>query len=205
MSTKMLEFDKQRESSTDRPEVSNSETSNEYEIAWWSLGQMEEGDGKNWKEERYLYDSEWHGITICHFSDYERAEIERYINRGGTTGTQELMKWISFERIADEYQVISVEGWVTFENSSSEIGDYETTEISVWFKDLKDHDRFVYSLGNIRTRNKKYILGTEADIDGIHQLLKEENYRICSGHRSVLTITDSLASTKMTLLKMFLG
>lgn len=199
----MLELDRQR--GTDRPDVSNSETSNDYEIAWWSLGQMEEGDGENWEEERYLYDAGWYGITISHFSDYERAEIGRYINRGGTMGTRELMKWVSFERIAEEYKVISVEGWVTFVNSSNEVGDYETLEISLWFKDLADHDRFVHSLKNINTRNKKYILGTEADIAGIHHLLQEENYRICSGHSSVLTISNSVASTKMTLLKMFLG
>ena len=190
-----------------RPDVSNSETTNEYDIAWWSLGRMEEGDGENWKEEQFLYDSGWYGITICHFSDYERAEIERHINRGGTTDTRKLMEWVNFERIAEEYKVISLDGLITFINSSSEIGEYETTEISVWFKDLSEHDRFVYSLKQLETRarNKKYILGEEADIAGIHQLLQDENYRICSGHSSVLTISGSLDSTKMTLLKMFIG
>jgi hypothetical protein len=175
-----------------RPQISNSKTSNPYQLSWWSLGQpedeseVEEQGGTaspNWRAERNAYKRMWCGLTLSNPNAYERKLIEDFM-----ASLRKKECFFHFEQWQDR---------------EKEVGVHLTSTGGFWFKNLDDHNRFVALLESIPARTQMFVFGEAADIKAIRHLLKGENYMITKGDDGVaLTMPEG---SNAVLAKMFVG
>jgi len=173
-----------------RPQVSNSKTSNPFELNYWTIYPGEENEmDPLWKTTRSRYKKGWCGMTVNDPSPYERERIDAFIKKLGKKNV-----------LVDHHGT-----WFEWDESDSHIGGFIGVQMGVWFRALDDHNAFVAMLDGFPKRDQMFILGEAADADAIRHLLEGvENYSLVEGDRGV-ALTMPSDSNNAVLVKMFVG
>ena len=151
-----------------RPCISSNREDN---FSWWSLGEPDFGTAR---KEYYRYQNNWVGLTLCSISKFEFNLISKFI---GKYTKKEIFN-IAYISEYGNFSETNVSQIIPDNISSEDWIELGAESVSIWFRDLETHNKFISFLENIPQRDIKIDLGATADISTIEELLKDKNYYI---------------------------
>ena len=177
-----------------RPTISTSRYDH-YALSWWSLREPEYSTER---KEYHRYVRNWVGLSVSEISKVDFEIISQFLKNFKKTEVFSM----SFDE--ESFEEVKMSDFFADKIKPADWFEYGITCMSIWFKDLDTHNKFVSLLDSITERTVVIEIGEMADLKAIKKTLKDDNYMFSDDRgKSYISMIDD--GIKPVIVKMFAG